>query len=354
MAVTVLTTEADECGAETVEDGVRVQRTMPGWRLRELPTVLGRLAEAGNETIVHIQYPAVAYRRNPMINLLPALLRGRRPSVPVVVTMHDARVTRMRRRARMAPMLAAARAVVHVDAPDRPYLDRWTWLNRPLTVCIPVGATISPILTSAADRQICREELELNGPDPVVAFFGMLYAHKGLEELVEAIGLLRSNGRPVRLLVIGDFDRETPFEAEVTELLREGRAQGWTVWRRGADAMGASRALRAADVAALPFHSGAASNRSSLLSALAHGLPTVTTRGPATPPDFDTQFPVGLVPTRDAAALAEAIAAQLDSNRGADPVFQSTCSAAIPSWSRVAEEHLKVYEYLLHAAAPER
>ena len=90
----------------------------------------------------------------------------------------------------------------------------------------------------------------------------------------------------MRLLVIGDFDRPTHFEAEVADLLGEGLREGWTAWLRGGTSDQVSRALHASDLAALPLHSGAASNRSSLLTTLAHHLPTVTTRGPATPDDF--------------------------------------------------------------------
>lgn len=347
-SVTVLTTRVEGTEPERVEAGVRVLRDMPSWRMRDVPRLLHRLDEAGPEAAVHIQYPGVAFQRNPMINLLPAIERARRPRTPVVLTVHDARVMRRRWRARLAPMLAAATAVVHVDAPDRAYLDAWSWLRRPLSTCIPIAANIPPVTVSPPQRAEWRAALGLPGPAPIAAFFGMLYPHKGLAELVEAVRRLRAEGRPVRLLVIGDFDRPTHFEAEVADLLGEGLREGWTAWLRGGTSDQVSRALHASDLAALPLHSGAASNRSSLLTTLAHHLPTVTTRGPATPDDFGRRFPVSLVPPRDARALAEAMADAMDRSPGDD--FAARCAAVIPSWDAIVERHLELYERLAPTA----
>jgi glycosyltransferase involved in cell wall biosynthesis len=347
-AVTVVTTRVSGMEPDRMEEGVRILREMPSWRMRDLPRLLRRLDEAGTGAAVHIQYPGVAFQRNPMINLLPAIARARRPRTPVVLTVHDARVMRRRWRARLAPMLAAAAAVVHVDAPDRAYLDAWSWLRRPLSVCIPIGANIFPVRAAPELRAEWRAALGLPGPDPIAAFFGMLYPHKGLTELVDAVRRLRAGGRAVRLLVIGDFDRPTPFEAEVAALLAEGLRQGWAAWLRGGSPDEVSRALHASDLAALPLHSGAASNRSSLLTTLAHQLPTVTTDGPATPAEFGRHFPVSLVPPRDAPALAEAMGAVLDRSPAAD--FAARCAAAIPSWEAIAARHLELYDRLAPGA----
>ena len=147
--------------------------------------------------------------------------------------------------------------------------------------------------------------------------------------------------------LVGDFDRATPYEAELSALLAPGIADGTMSWLRGAGAVDVSRAMHAADVAALPFHSGAASNRSTLLTALEHGLPTVTTRGPATPADFADHFPVRLVPTRDPGALAAALEAALDAPQAADPARRSV--AVLPDWEEIAARHVELYEGLAGA-----
>ena len=310
-----------------------------------MPALLRLLRAAdGGGGIVHVQYPAVAFRRNPMINLLPALLRRERTRLTLALTVHDVRVMRRRWRARLTPMLASADAVVYVDPPDGEHLARWTWGNRPLTACIPIGASILPIAATEAERWRWRADLGLPGREPVVAFFGMLYPHKGLDELVQAMETLRGSGTAARLLVIGDFDRRTPFEATLRGLFEPGEREGWLVWLRGANEEAVSRALWAADAAALPFHSGAASNRSSLLVALGHGLPTVTTRGPATPPDFERHYAATLVPPRSPAALAQALAALL---RSARPLPERVGPvAAVPSWDEVGERHVELYARL--------
>jgi glycosyltransferase involved in cell wall biosynthesis len=347
--LTVLTGVGEGREGESCESGVRVLRAMPGWRMRDARRVLAALDALGPGAILHVQYPGVAFRRDPMINLLPALVRARRPGTPVVVTVHDARVMRARWRARVAPMLAAARAVVHVDEPDGPVLRRWTLGARPELTCIPIGSSIETLPATPAQRAVWRGEMGLEEHVPTVVFFGILFPHKGLAELVAAMERIRAR-RPVRLLVVGDFDRATPFQAEVEALLRPGQTAGWIVWLRRAGPAAVSRALHAADAAALPFHSGAAANRSSLLAALAHGLPTVTTRGPATTEAFAARFPVSLVPPRDPAALADALTAVLD-GLPATAAFRARCAAAVPAWDAVAARTLGLYARLSGAEA---
>ena len=50
-----------------------------------------------------------------------------------------------------------------------------------------------------------RRRLSLPLDEPVVLFFGIVRAYKGLETLIEAAGELVRNGRPVHILVAGEF-----------------------------------------------------------------------------------------------------------------------------------------------------
>jgi glycosyltransferase involved in cell wall biosynthesis len=119
---------------------------------------------------------------------------------------------------------------------------------------------------------------------------------------------LRHNTVPACLLVIGWFGpgvgENQHYESEVREALRDGQSAGWIKLAENCPPDAVSEYLHASDVAVFPFPRGAKSNNTSLLTALAHGLPVVTTSGVDTPDGFAEQYGVTLVPAGNPEALA--------------------------------------------------
>jgi glycosyltransferase involved in cell wall biosynthesis len=333
--VTVLTSVSTDPG-----DAVRkfpVHRTIDDWSLGNRRAIL---EACRGYDVVHLQYPAVRYGRSMMINLVPAMLRLSGWPVRTLMTVHDFRVMRWRWRARVAPMLWAADGLIHVDKNDWSWIRSWGVGDGRLHAHIPIAANATPVKVDDALRLRWRHELGLADDETAVAFFGILYPHKGLSELVGAIQDLRAQGRKVRLLALGDFDRQADYRAKLEQLLADPAVR----WVQGAPLDEVSRCLHAADLAALPFHSGASTNRGSLLAALAHGLPT-TTNGPATPPNFDGDFDVVLVPVKDRAALASSIGRLMD-----DPALRRRMRMSAlrrsRTWAAIADETLDFYTRL--------
>ncbi|MBK9942888.1 MAG: glycosyltransferase [Kouleothrix sp.] len=110
-----------------------------------------------------------------------------------------------------------------------------------------------------------------------MAYFGLISRTKGLETLIDALGRLPST---VRLLLIGGAATTAEDRAYAAAIERQiaERGLGTRVQRTGHCAPAeVSAYLLAADIAALPFSDGASFRRGSLLAALAHGLPVITT-----------------------------------------------------------------------------
>jgi glycosyltransferase involved in cell wall biosynthesis len=317
-----------------------VLRTVEHWGLSNRSAVI-KDCLAGYD-LIQLQYPCVSYGRSPLINLLPSLLRLRRNSPPTVVTIHDFRVMRKRWQARVAPMLWGVNGLIHVDERDWPFIRSWGYGSRRPRAHIPIAANAQPVPSSPMLRARQRGALGFVDGETVVAFFGILYPHKGLTELVGAVQDLRAAGRSVRLLVLGDFDREADYRPAMEKLLADDAVK----WVRGAELDEVSRCLHAADLAALPFHSGASTNRGSMLTTLAHGLPTITTDGPCTPPDFAKHFDVLLVPVNDRAALAAAIA-RLDDDKALARRMRESALSKPRGWDTVAGQTLEFYRSLI-------
>ncbi len=329
---------------------------------------LGRVARTVGELaprVVHIQYQTGAYRMHPAIHLLPSLLR-RLPQRPaIVVTAHDLRLpylfpkadylrTWLTRR-----LFEAADAVIVTNAADERRVraqaraDRTLFSpRRPLHTPIyqiPIGSNIAAVPALEYSRASYRVQIGAGPNDVVVAYFGLLSRTKGVRELVQALALLPPH---FRLVVIGGAaplpDDARYAEDVQAEIAAHGLAE--RVLATGpCDPSAVSAYLLSADLAVLPFTDGASYRRGSLLAALTHGLPVVTTSptDPLEPPLVDGIHAL-LIPACDPAALAPAIQVLAnDSELRARLARGGRALAEEFSWSMIAARHENVYHTLL-------
>lgn len=326
--------------------------------------ILRDLARTLRPDLVHLQYQAAAYGMHPAANLLPWWLA--RLGLPTVTTMHDLRVPYLfpkagpLRRWAVDRLLRDSAAVVVTTPQDAaaaaPRTGPRTLLRLiPLTVQVPCCPP--PDYRRAAWR--ARYGLD---DGPTLAYFGMLNHSKGVELLFRALARVRGQGVPARLLMVGEeVGASDATNAAYRERLRRladdlgiASALVWTGYLPPRDL---SAALLAADLAALPFADGASYRRGSLLIVLAHGLPLVTTDGPASvlPAGAQDALPVLrdgehclLVPPGNADALAGAVL-----RLWRDPDLRTRLSAgarrlaATFSWDQVAPATLDLYTTVL-------
>ncbi|HQY88695.1 MAG TPA: glycosyltransferase family 4 protein [Tepidisphaeraceae bacterium] len=325
--VSVLTMQGSDDG---VKRPYEVLRVMPSFGMKSMDTLLDI---ARDFDVVNIQYPGVHFGRSPMINLLPPKLK--RLGVASVVTIHDARVMRWRWRLRTWPMLNTVSGIIHVDPGDWPIIKSWLTFGAPPRACVPIASNVEMLDATVADVARWRNELGIQPDETACAFFGILYPHKGVDELIDAVTTLRARGHKLKLVVIGDFDREADWRPAMEKRLKSDEI----VWVRGASLDRVSECLHACDIAALPFHSGTSVNRSSMLATLAHGLPTITTDGPNTPKEIRELFDLELVPIKDVTALTSAIERVLTDDALRNRLRENASKASKRiSWDSVARQ----------------
>jgi glycosyltransferase involved in cell wall biosynthesis len=314
--------------------------------------------------LVHVQFAPSAFGFSARPGLLPDLVR----ELPMVTTLHEygwwsaprwlpGGVWRPLERLglwdretwRFAPRSSALLTTNEGHAQIVQARLRRTAVRVPLAPNIPD--------CGPADRTDTRRRLGVPDDARVVAFFGFVHPVKGLRYLIEALARLRGAGhRRLHLLVLGGFTslalpeaEARAFREELTSWTRTCGVGSHVTFTGRLPAKEISAALHAADVAAFPFTAGATTKSGALLSAFAHGLPTLVTA--ADPPDpelVDGESVVVAPRVRDALVLVDGLARLLDDDALRRKVAAGGAALmAGRSWEEIAATHRAVYAEVL-------
>ena len=326
------------------ESTVVSRRQVKHWDARALAYLL---RTAPRDGIVHIQFQAAAYELLGDICLVPVLLRRLRPKLRAVTTFHDVRVPYLFPKAgqlRAAAVRFLSRtsdAAVAADSRDLRFLGG----PSPRHFSVPIGSNLDCSPPPGYHRLSFRQQLGLQPGDLAMVFFGLLNSSKGVDLLLDAFDLIRSERPSARLLLLGGpigasdpSDRETARALE-SRFSRIGHHIVRSGWLPPAEL---SAHLLAGDVALLPYADGASPRRGSLLACAEHGLPIVSTLPAAT-----EVSPYLQAVESDASSLARAV---LDAYAAPDS-FRAASHALAERvrWPRIAEDHVKIYTSLLYS-----
>jgi glycosyltransferase involved in cell wall biosynthesis len=330
--------------------------------------------------VLHIQYQTGAFGMEPALNLLPWRLRLGGSRTPVALTYHDLKVPYLfpkagpvRGLANQVLQSAAGSAIVtnqedllRIVRPEKlaspaPWPDR---SRRRKVDLIPIGSNIDPVPMDDGARAAVRARLGLDDGEVAIGFFGFVDPWKGVDRLAEAFGRLVERGLPVRLVFVGgarEAGAASPYERGVREQLAAAGLTRRCVWTGYATPEETSEYLQALDVCALPFAAGACYRHGTLIAAIAHGLPIVTTRQSPEAAALEVGLPplvhgesAMLVGADDTAELTEALAVLAES-QGLRGRLRRGAAALAPyfEWERIARMSLVIYERLLvRADAP--
>jgi glycosyltransferase involved in cell wall biosynthesis len=211
-------------------------------------------------------------------------------------------------------MLHRRMAKLLIRASSQLYVSTETWLrylaplgSLPPVTPLPIPATV-PSTAPAQDVRRFRDAFGASHDEVVVGHFGT-YGDHVVGELLPAIATIVRRLPTVRIALVGAGSEQ--FLERVRERVPAARATA----TGPLNSPDVAAALRACDVALQPYPDGVTTRRTSVMAALANGVPVVTTRGALTESIWAETGAVSLVPAGQPSAIeAATVALALDAD----------------------------------------
>ena len=314
--------------------GLSISPIMRDWSWRDWPRMRRFLKTVAPDAVL-LFYLGRMYHFHPMLTYAPTLVKKRAPQTRFVTQFsapygsgcwEGAWMTRLLRR--LAHKWAGTvdvdlcfgtllrdsdRIIVFSDSHRKKLAARLPAVNQKSVLIPPPPFLRMSSENADLHRRRVREQFQIGENDFLLAYFGYIYAGKGLETLLKSVQIAAKTHPQLRLLLIGGvptWSAEARAYPEVLsnmakELGIEGRL-AWTGDYPWDSDLGSSY-LRATDLCVLPFDWGVHLNNSSFSAAASHGLPILSTRAEYVEPAFVHEENVFLCPPKDPAAMAAAI-----------------------------------------------
>jgi len=348
--VHVLTSQTAH-GERFANGGIAIWPLVGRWSLGGLGRAWNRLRQQLVPDVANIQYQAGAYAGRGAINLLPLLTR-----VPCVTTFHDLKAPKLfpkagswLRRRSIHLLAQQSAATIVTNMADRLQLDE---VGRVRLYQIPIGSNIPALTLDPDERARLRTAWSATPQTAVLCYFGMLSESKGGEELIDALALLDGRGLDVRLVLIGNAFGSSPedqaYASRVKALIAQHRLESRVSYTGKLAQDGVSAALHASDICVLPYRDGVSFRRGSLMAALGHGLPIVTTHPQHGIPEIADGENMLLSPACNADQLADAVA-RLATSQALQERLSAGALELAPTfaWERIAQQTLEVYRHVV-------
>ena len=305
--------------------------------------------------IVNIQYQAAAYHmRSPAINFLPWRLNH---VVKTAVTFHDLRVPYLfpkaggLRKTAVHFMAKQADGVIATNPEDCAELTQF--LKTPVSQ-IPIGSNITTYTPNFMEIAEARELLGVGADDCLLGYFGFLNESKGANTLIAALALLPAS---THLVFIGgqtgasDPDNNQSFLGQLHQQIDDLNLTDRVHWTGFVDDRRVSTFLHTADMMVMPYRDGVSLRRGTLMAALAHERPLISTFSQTPTPELSHGENCWLVPVDDAAALAQAV-----QTLWSDPDLRAKLGAGATAvadhftWDKIASQTLDFFQEILNSS----
>ncbi len=242
---------------------------------------LSRAISEFSADLIHFQYMTTLYQNRAEACFLPAFVKKKFPSIPVVTTYHE--FAAPWKRLALWPLLRRSDAHIVTNERHFDFLKTFqkTGILKGMIRKIPLGTTVFPVEENRQEREALRARLKIGAGELLFTRFGIIHdvIVPELVRLTKIFEQARNEGLPVRLLLLGKAE-----PAAEAKLRRE--ACGPFLLEKDLSHEMVSRCLRASDAGVALYPDGVSEKRTALSALFSHGLPVLATQLGKLPPEF--------------------------------------------------------------------
>lgn len=326
--VAVLTTAVD--GVAQARGNVQLLPLVPSWKWSALRPALGAIRD-WHPDIVHIQYPTQGYEGGWLPWLLPVFLR--QIKMPQVHTWHEFLPMGCHRHSTLLALCCEGVIVVRPRYKESmPSFYRWLVRNRPFEF-IPNASALPVATLTDGERTIVRRRFTTRDAK-LIAFFGFIYQHKGVEDLFEIADPAKHH-----LVIVGSCNEADSYQRLILDRVRNGAWEGRATVTGFLPADQAAKVLAASDAVILPFRHGGGLWNTSLHGAVIQGSFVLTTS--QVQHGYDSARNIYFAKPGDIREMREALRTHIGQRSN------QTAQATYASWSEVSASHAAMYRAVL-------
>ncbi len=238
------------------------------WRMTQLGKITS-IIRGIKPGVIHIQYPAVGYKRELGINILSVWLRIFMPKTPVLVTLHEYYGSALLGKIRNIITVLAARKIIVSNQFDHDALPRF--LKKKLII-IPIGHTLDVSSKNRNSYENFVRSVGLSPDKPTLAYFGFVNASKGIDTLVRA-----SVNINAQILLLTQLDASNTYQNGILPLVEAAKDKGAVISVAGfLDNTLLSEILQECQLFVLPQPLPLTAKSSTAIVAAEHGLVVVS------------------------------------------------------------------------------
>ncbi len=266
--------------AEESRDDIQMDNVAKSWGRGRIKKIKHWATQHALD-VINLQFETAAFNMSPWVHFLPGFLPK---NIPLVTTFHDLLVPYLFPKAGPLRQWIVRRLATKSDGVIVTNQEDFRQLSDlRQTMLIPIGSNITFADDDAADHAHYRQQAGASNDDFLIVFFGFLNRSKGVELLLEDAAYLIKAGYPIKIVMLGgrtgSSDPANVAYADEIDTLIDALGIAEAITQTGfIEDAEVSGYLRTGDAVALPYRDGASYRRGTLMAAIQHGCPIITTR----------------------------------------------------------------------------
>ncbi len=313
-----------------------------------------KLVKQMNPDIVHIEYPGgfgrlMRYEYRILMSLFPLLIRVNGYTGKIFLRLHEFNEVMIITRIFASILMFCVNKIAIASKSDYEIIVKLFPFIEDKLEFIPSGSNIPYVIYSSDELTTTKEKLQSYPNQPIIGYFGFIRDGKGIEALLNACDILVRKSIDFKLLVIADLNvSDNSYHKRIYEIISQYRLGNYIHFTGYLDPSITSLYLQCMDIIVLPYDKGLSLRRGSLMAAIEHNLPIISTKIKSPDLSYFLNNELILVKPKDPHVLANAIEKLMNSEKDRNNLKKSISKISnIFSWESIANMLINSYKDIL-------